>query len=109
MKTIREKELKIYDKQLRRIIERYKVCSLKISHKENWVLNPSQNKRIDYVTNKKYVEAVDWVLKDINPEYSKLITDVYINDKHRNELYYSSSTYYVKVRQAAKSFLAYFN
>jgi hypothetical protein len=64
---------------------------------------------MNYMSNKRYVEAVDWVLKDINPEYSKLITDVYINDKHRNELCYSSATYYAKVRQAAKSFLAYFN
>jgi hypothetical protein len=59
MKSNKIKELKIYDKQLKQITSRYKICSLKINHKDNAILNPNQNKRMNYMSNKRYVEAVD--------------------------------------------------
>ena len=69
------------------------------------------NKKWDKITIKeleeynKYISFIDKILKQLDKEDRWILKNIFIDNKEKEELNYSISTYYWKLRRASNNFM----
>ena len=94
-------------KNLNQLFKDYKVKKVKI---ENLIIsstNAHGKCTLDLEKiweDKKYIDIIENALKNLNKEEAKILISVYVENKFWDELPYSYSTYYKKLKKAENNF-----
>jgi hypothetical protein len=108
MRDKKIRELKILKAKLRLILDQYNLCKVKLEN-PNSELNTSPKRQEQLIRSKKFVATVELILTKLDPEMAEIIKTIYIKKRDKEELGYSTSTFYTKLRLAGKTFLKYLN
>lgn len=103
-----ENQFKKEKNDIKNIFYKYSTYKVRILDENHQLMKiPNNDVLIEHY--KKYINLVDTILSSMNNDLAGLLIDVYIKHKSKNELHYSTSTYYVKIRKAMQEFMGYIN
>lgn len=93
--------------KINEIFEYYKMCKI-------WTSNINSIKKINNEFNEKkiqeiedFINTIDIILESMNNDYSNLLVLYYLNNKNKEDFYYSKSTFYIKLKKASEEFMKY--
>ena len=98
--------------KIKSIFEKYKIYKLRIENFKNidcLVNYEDENIEEKFLNWDKYVKLVNKILDSLDKEHSNILKSIYIENKRKEELHYSDSTYYWKHKKATDNFLKYIN
>jgi hypothetical protein len=108
MKENQDKRFGCVRTRVDEILEKYRICKIKLDNINNPILNPDvDKKRINNYRN--YINTIELILKCLSDEDATLIRNVNLHKIPSLELGYSVTTYYSHYRKAATAFLRYLN
>ncbi|MDE5949351.1 MAG: hypothetical protein K2J02_03470 [Malacoplasma sp.] len=94
-------------KNLNELFKEYKIKKVKI---ENRIISSTNAYGIcsldleEIWEDKQYIDVVENALKNLSKEEAKILISIYIENKFWDELPYSYSTYYKKLKKAENNF-----
>ncbi len=86
-------------KKIKDIFDRYKILKI--------CLKDFNNKSNLDEKSFKFVSAIDSILSIMDTDYAQILMSYYIKNIPKENLHYSSSTYYFKLHKANKLFMQY--
>lgn len=107
-----KKERKIFIKKLNDLFYDYKIKKVKIENKMISSRDINGKCNIDWSEiweEKNYIEVFENILNNLPKQDSEILISVYLENKFWEELCYSYSTFYKKLKKAEKLFLSFLN
>lgn len=96
--------------KIKKIFEKYKIYKLRVENYKNincLIDSDEQNLKRQYLNWDKYVKLVNKILASLDEELAYILKSIYIENKKRDDLHYSESTFYWKHKKATGIFLKY--
>lgn len=95
--------------QVKLFLNKYKI--LKIWFKQNLNENNNNNEQIKLKIDKsvKFLKFIDFILAAMDKELAEILIAYYVDQKPKEELNYSNSTFYSKLKKASETFMEYWD
>ena len=97
---------------LDQLFKDYKIKKVKLQNKIISATNAHGECNLDLEEvweDKQYIDIIENALKNLNKEDAELLICTYVEDKFWDELPYSYSTYYKKLKKAENNFKIFIN
>lgn len=96
--------------KIKKIFEKYKIYKLRVEnfkHIDCLMDSEKKNMKEKFLNWDKYVKLINKILASLDEELAYILKSIYIENKKRDDLHYSESTFYWKHKKATGKFLKY--